>query len=235
MLQLPAPMRDAKTLRTLVLLDLDTHPPAAGVDRVRVLVEPKPARVVQWALFERAQASPEQVSTLLARLTALMGEGHVGSPQLVDTWKPGAFRMMPFDIPDRTGRDARSADPDAAVSTSADAASVSAGALRRFRLPVPARVVVHDGRPVRVMTDRRGITGGPIVDAAGPWRTSGDWWNDDLSHSSHPANPSHLTHPSAHPSCWHRDEWDVALRDGTIYRVYVERDAGQWFIEGVVD
>ena len=96
-LQLPAPMRDPKTLRTLVLLDLESNPPSAAIDRVRVLIEPTPARVLQWALFERAQPSPEQVSTLLARLTALMGESHVGSPRLVDSWKPGAFEMTPFD------------------------------------------------------------------------------------------------------------------------------------------
>jgi nucleotidyltransferase/DNA polymerase involved in DNA repair len=96
MVQLPAPMRDPKTLRTLVLLDLESNPPSAGIDRVRVLIEPTPARVTQWALFERAQPSPEQVSTLLARLTALMGESHVGSPRLVDSWKPGAFEMTAF-------------------------------------------------------------------------------------------------------------------------------------------
>ncbi len=79
-MQLPAPMRDPKTLRTLVLLDLESNPPSAAIDRVRVLVEPTPAKVLQWTLYERAQPSPEQVSTLLARLTALMGEGHVGSP-----------------------------------------------------------------------------------------------------------------------------------------------------------
>ena len=38
-----------------------------------------------------------------------------------------------------------------------------------------------------------------------------------------------------HPSCWDRDEWDIAIADGTIYRLYVERDVGQWFLEGVVD
>ena len=97
-LQLPAPMRDPKTLRTLVLLDLETNPPGAAVDEVRLLIEPTPARVVQWTLYERAQPSPEQTSTLLARLTALMGESHVGSPQLADTWKPGQFTMSPFEI-----------------------------------------------------------------------------------------------------------------------------------------
>src|SRR5690349_6323842 len=38
-LQLPAPMRDPKTLRTLILLDLESHPPDAPIDIVRVLVE----------------------------------------------------------------------------------------------------------------------------------------------------------------------------------------------------
>ena len=88
-LQLPAPMRDAKTLRTLILLDLESHPPSAAIDRVLVRVEPTPGRIVQWSLLERAQPSPEQVSTLLARLSALMGDSHVGSPQLVDSWRPG--------------------------------------------------------------------------------------------------------------------------------------------------
>jgi protein ImuB len=223
-LQLPAAMRDPKTLRTLLLLDLESNPPCAAIDRVRVLIEPTPARVMQWTLFERAQPSPEQVSTLLARLTALMGESHIGSPRLVDTWRPGAFEMTPFAV---DGADASHPSTFAPATASADkshlVAPVSgvdgcASALRRFRLPVPARVRVEDGRPVRVMTDRRGMPGGAIVEAAGPWRTSGEWWNDG---------------PSAR--AWDRDEWDVALADGTVYRLFVERDIGQWFLDGLMD
>jgi len=97
-LQLPAPMRDAKTLRTLVLLDMETHPPDAPIDTVRIFLEPTPGRVLQWTLLERAQPAPEQVSTLIARLSALMGDSHVGSPQLVDTWRPGAFEMTGFRV-----------------------------------------------------------------------------------------------------------------------------------------
>ncbi|MGH9174951.1 MAG: hypothetical protein ACRD1H_11365, partial [Vicinamibacterales bacterium] len=281
-LQLPAPMRDPKTLRTLMLLDLESNPPSAAIDRVRVLVEPTPARVTQWRLFERAQPSPEQVSTLLARLTALMGEAHVGSPRLVDSWKPGAFAMEPFRVRSAecgvrsavlsaecevpvpgagcgvSGQSAESGVPgqnaESAVHgvlahgtprtvdlargtthphsaprttprTSHSAPDSALGTphsvLRRFRLPVPARVQVHDGRPVRVMTDRRGVTGGAVVQAAGPWRTSGEWWND-------PTYPSHSTR-------WDRDEWDIAIADGTVYRIFVERDVGQWFVEGIVD
>jgi protein ImuB len=225
-LQLPAPMRDPKTLRTLVLLDLESNPPSTAIDRVRVLVEPTPARVTQWALFERAQPSPEQVSTLLARLIALMGETHIGSPRLVDSWKPGAFEMHPFQVQSSKFKvQSSSAAPGGPVAPAPmppaapvpPVSPVTSSALRRFRLPVPARVHVQDGRPVRVLVDRRGVTGGPVLQAAGPWRTSGEWWNDGSGR------------------WWDRDEWDVAIADGTVYRLYVERDIGQWFLEGVVD
>src|SRR5713226_2029183 len=35
-LQLPTPLRDVQTLRTLALLDLESHPPAAPIDRVTI-------------------------------------------------------------------------------------------------------------------------------------------------------------------------------------------------------
>ena len=222
-LQLPAPMRDPKTLRTLILLDLESHPPDAPIDIVRVFIEPTPARVLQWTLLERAQPAVEQVSTLIARLTALMGEGHVGSPQLVDTWKPGAFEMKAF----RTS-DAPRTSPDTAKP---EDATVKA-ALRRFRFPIPTRVVVQEGRPIRVQTDRQGFSSGAIVDAAGPWRTSGQWWETEGPRAV--CTPCTVRTLST-DSSWDRDEWDVEMTDGTIYRLVVEREVGQWFLEGVVD
>ena len=84
-LQLPAPLRDPRVLRTLVLLDLESHPPSAGVDRVTIVVESMPARVLQFSLLERTLPSPEQISTLLARLAALMGEGRCGAGQFAQT------------------------------------------------------------------------------------------------------------------------------------------------------
>ena len=96
-LQLPAPMRDARTFRTLLLLDLESHPPSAAIDRVVVAVDPTPARIVQFSLLTRPIPSPEQLSTLTARLAALMGEDRCGSPVVVDSWQPGAFAMKPFN------------------------------------------------------------------------------------------------------------------------------------------
>ena len=95
-LQLPAPMRDVRALRTLILLDLESHPPPAAVERVGIRIDPTPGRVLQHTLFTRAHPTPEQLSTLVARLNALMGQDRIGRPVLVDTYRPGAFEMQPF-------------------------------------------------------------------------------------------------------------------------------------------
>ena len=205
-LQLPAPMRDARTLRTLALLDLESHPPSAAIDRVVVAVDPTPGRVVQFSLLTRPLPSPEQVSTLMARLTALMGEGRCGSAITVDSWEPGAFEMKPFL--GSIANSGRIPNPEPRIPRLA---------IRRFRFPIPARVRVDRGIPVRVTSDRRGISGGKVETYAGPWRTSGGWWVEDTK------------------KYWERDEWDVTLSDGATYRIFRERDTDAWFVEGVVD
>jgi hypothetical protein len=86
-------------------------------------------------------------------------------------------------------------------------------ALRRFRHPVPVRVTIEAQRPARVTADRPGVAAGQVEACAGPWHTSGAWWTDG----------------------WDRDEWDLALDDGTICRVYQDRATRGWFMEGVVD
>jgi len=230
-LQLPAPMRDPKTLRTLILLDLESHPPDAPIDIVRVFIEPTPAKVLQWTLLERAQPAPEQVSTLLARLTALMGANHVGSAALVDSWRPGAFEMREFrsTIDDQSKIDVRPSPNNPAIAN-------LQSALRRFRFPIPTRVVVSEGRPVRVQTDRQGFSSGAIVEAAGPWRTSGEWWSASArDQSGELRRDHHAVAASGREGGWDKDEWDVAMTDGTVYRLVVEREVGQWFLEGVID
>jgi protein ImuB len=57
-----------------------------------------------------------------------------------------------------------------------------------------------------------------ILRCAGPWRSSGDWWRAGEPHDA-----------------WSRDEWDVELTEGGIYRVYWDHIQKQWFLEGVYD
>ena len=180
-------MRDVRALRTLALLDLEAHPAEAAIDRVTIVIDPTPGRVVQHTLYTRAQPTPEQLSTLLARLGALMGQDRFGAPVAVDTDRPGAFAMAPFatdhDGKNREDRQARRENVSLGSAISAAQSPVPSpqpllSALRRCRQPVPARVAVADGRPVRVTTDRRGFTGGAVTHCAGPWRTSGEWWTE---------------------------------------------------------
>ena len=231
MLQLPAPMRDPRVLRTLLLLDLESHPPAAAIDIVTIEVDPAPARIVQFSLLERAIPSPETLATLTARLGALVGEDRCGTPVLVDTHRPDAFEMQRFNPSDRAPlripRTLESPNPGTlepvphAGSGPAHRRTLefpAAGALllRRFRPAVAVRVSVERGRPVSVAIDRRGMPGGRVTQAAGPWRTSGDWWNTSGRH-------------------WDRDEWEVGLSDGSVCRLYCDRETGRWFLDGVFD
>ena len=204
-LEFPASVNDPKLLRTLVVLDLETHPPSAGIDRVTVVADPVPTRTLQFSLLDRAVPSAECLSTLLARLTVLMGDRRCGAPALIDTHHPGAFEMRTFD-------------PKAQRSTSSTRARGTTGllpALRRFRNPMPARVAVEQDHPVRVSIAQQ-RSGGQVVSWAGPWRSSGQWWMS----------------PRA---SWDRNEWDVELSDGGVYRIFRDRVSRRWFVEGMVD
>jgi protein ImuB len=81
--------------------------------------------------------------------------------------------------------------------------------IRLYRPVLQARVIIERGYPRRVAAP--GITGN-VISCGGPWRGSGDWW--------------------VH-SAWARDEWDVSLSDGGLYRIYSALN--QWFVEGVYD
>ena len=207
-LPLPAPMRDARVLRTLLLLDLESHPPPAAIDIVTIEIDPAPGRVVQYSLLERALPSVETLATLTARLGALVGESRCGAPVLLDMHRPDGFEMQRFNPAPSRGLQGHSIGP-AVCCEPARVVPV----LRRFRPPVPVRVTVERGRPIRVAIDRRGMPGGQVIQAAGPWRTSGAWWD--------------------RPTLWARDEWDVAMSDGTVCRLLDE--GGRWSMEGVLD
>jgi protein ImuB len=223
-LELPAPMRDPKVLRTLVLLDLESHPPDAGIDQVTLTIQPTPGRIVQHSLLMRALPSPEQLSTLTARLSAVMGEGRVGAPALVDTHRPEAFVMCRFEATELAGR-----------ATGQGRETTVAYGLRRFRRMIPARVSVAQGRPVHVTP--QGLPGGRVMQAAGPWRTSGEWWKSRPSLQPLAGMPPQAPRPGQAPDVesWDRDEWDVALDNGSLYRIHLDHRHSRWFAEAALD
>jgi len=79
-------------------------------------------------------------------------------------------------------------------------------AFRHFRPPLDARVERKHLRASGIQ--------GTIEEISGPWRTSGDWWRADA---------------------WDRDEFDLALSDGALYRLIFNRQSQKWQLEGAYD
>lgn len=198
-LRLPVPTLDAKAILKLLQLDLEAHPPAAPVVHVWMGANPVKPRAAQGGLFTPAAPEPVKLELTLARIRAIVGEDRAGAVELMDTHRPDAFRAAALDITPAKAARLRIARPAASTRLS----------LRMFRPPRPARVALASSQPAFVAADR---IRGNVLEAAGPWRTSGDWWT---------------TEP------WSRDEWDIALSDGGIYRLYCCPRG--WFVEGSYD
>ena len=192
-----APTALPRTWRTLLLLDLEAHPPRDAVQAITVRAEPTPARTVQFSLLDPAQPSPERLAETLARLQDWTAAGRGGSPAPVDTHRPGAFVMETFS-------------PAPFKAKGGEAPPTPRLGLRAYRPPRPARVSVEAGAPVFVAAP--GVRG-VVVDRAGPWRASGDWWD----------------------VAWSREEWDVAVAEGGVYRIFRDRLREEWFVEGELD
>jgi len=251
-LGLPMPMRDPRVLRTLIVLDLESHPPPAGIDVLTVTFEPVAGRIVQPSLLARAHPRPETIATLTARLRAVMGDGRVGRPVALDTHRGGAIGMRPFDGP-------AAGLPLAVAETPSTTSREQAGAgrltLRRFRPPPPVRVELDRGRPVRVrsLEPRRLPRLGAVRQSAGPWRSSGDWWRvESAALGGEPAAPGAATVRRAastssvwqpDPSvwsdepttAWDEDEWDVVLDSGTALRLARDRRRDTWVVAALID
>ena len=198
-LDLPIAMRDPKALLKQVQLSLEAHPPQAATIAVRLTIDPAAPRIMQIGLFTPAAPEPEKLQTLLARLRALAGEANVGSPEILNTHRPDAHRIRACAF------EPSPAEP----STIAAEQPLLHLAFRYFRPPLAARVTLHAGLPQHILSDR---ISGVVIQAAGPWRTSGEWWAE---------------------TAWDRDEWDVLLQDRAIYRLY--QAANRWFLDGSYD
>jgi protein ImuB len=218
-LSLPYPMRDHKVFLKLLLLEMEKQPPQAAVKKVSITCDPVKPRVIQNGLFVPLAPSPDKLELTLARLAKLVGEQNIGSPVLLDSHRPDAFSVKRFVL--QTQTEFRKRKKTAANRQPATGNRQSLG-FRIFRPPLRAVVQVDRGLPARISAwDKQRSLYGKVVNAAGPWRTTGDWWRDDR---------------------WARDEWDVAVESGkpgseqqAIYRIYRELSNETWFVEGAYD
>lgn len=233
-LNLPYPMRDHKVFLKLLLLDTEMHPPPSAVVGVCINCEPVKPRLLQTGLFIPLAPEPEKLELTLARLAKLVGPANIGSPELLDTHRPDAFRINRFELKESKrgrkgqrakgkGQTANSKQQTANIRQPTSNREFTLG-FRMFRPPLRAIVQAEQGCPREISAwDKNRSVYGKVVCLAGPWRTSGDWWRSDF---------------------WAREEWDVGVESGSkisalsqrvLYRIYRELRSKEWFVEGVYD
>jgi len=205
-LRLPLPLLDSKTFLKLLQLDLQAHPPGAPIIKIHLAAEPMRPRPGQSGLFFPPSPEPEKLELTLARIAGIVGEGKVGSLEILDTHRPQGFRMQHFAPRGPQEKPEKTENTDDLVT-----------ALRIFRPPATATVTLREGRPTFISCLKRKETCGEILWAAGPWRSSGDWWEQEG---------------------WARDEWDIAVQEETsigLYRLVRDLLGGRWLLEGTYD
>lgn len=211
---LPVAMQNSKTLMRLLLFDIEAQPPPAPIVAVTIRAEPVQPRAAQTGLFIPLAPEPEKLEITLARLAKLVGQENVGSPELLDTHRPDAFRLKRFSV---AGPRKRSNRPPGTRKRECVLG------FRNFRPPWRAEVQMNQGRPVRINAHGANSFNrvrGKIGCASGPWRASGDWWRSDV---------------------WARDEWDIVVIDGgnqtgeVLCRIFCDRATEEWFVAGIYD
>ncbi len=126
-LRLPVPSLDTKAFLKLLQLDLEAHPPAAPIVHLWMSVNPVKPQAAQTGLFIPVAPEPVKLELTLARIQAFVGEGRVGTPELLDTHRPDAFRVNSFGRASAC-RGARRADRGSAAPCAAHLPAGACGA-----------------------------------------------------------------------------------------------------------
>jgi protein ImuB len=201
--EFPLPTQDPRVFLKQAQLDLEAHPPSAAVCIVELQLDPARPRTLQGCLFRPATPEPDKLQVMLARIAALVGEDHAGSPELLDTHRPDAYVMR------------RNALVEHAASNAGPAMAGGAAPLclscRLYRPAIRATVRLRQQRPGWLQAAN---IRGAVAGSAGPWRTSGEWWTRTR---------------------WARDEWDVELETGSLYRIYRDLGSARWFVDAMYD
>jgi protein ImuB len=230
-LTVPVPMRDSKVLLKLVRLSLQSDPPKSSIQKIVMAVDAAPPRVSQNGLFAPKGPDPEKLELTIARLAKLVGESNVGVAELLDTHRAENFRMARWasgtNSPLKKTTKYRKKNVSQTDDGNSRESGKAAAGFRVIRPAVTASVEINEERPVRICFS--GMQG-DVVAASGPWRSSGEWWQEDG---------------------WDQDEWDLAIRFEVsgglgekgvspwpqygVYRIYYDAPRRNWFVRGFYD
>jgi protein ImuB len=203
--KIPQPTSDVDLLFRMLHTHLENFKSEYPITAVSLQAEPAKPSQQQFGLFETSLRDPNQLYETLARLAALLGSDRVGTPVLGETHRPDAFHLEPFSW-DLTS-------PVVVTKLPLRAA------LRRFRPNIAASVLLADEQPIYL---RSGQISGAVSGQRGPYRASGNWWDEKI---------------------WSRSEWDLELENNVLVRCHQSPPslrsgaAGveKWEIDGIYD
>jgi len=158
-LEFPIPLDESHGILKLLQLHLERHSPGAAVVGIHLRVEPVDPRRVQGGLFLPPTPRPDQLQVTLARIAALVGEENVGTPELVNSYRPDAFHFGALDL--------RPFEPE----PDDPRRRILRLSLRLFRPALTAQVRLADRAPKQVFA-----AAVKVIERSGPWETSGEWW-----------------------------------------------------------
>ena len=197
--EIPDPTRDPRLLLRLLHTYLENFRSESPVVGVSLSVHPARPPAQQLDLFQSSLHDPNRFAETVARVKALVGSDHVGTPCLEPTHRPDAFTMNAFR------------DPAEEKTTPSHIPESSQGLpLRRFRPPIPVSITGDLGRHNEQCRLKSRTIQGRLIRIIGPWKSSGNWWDQ---------------------SAWDREEWDIELANGGVYRLV--HDGNDWKLEGI--
>jgi protein ImuB len=261
-LALPSPTRDAKTLLTLVRLDLEAHPPDAPIVGLTFTAHPDAPRLAQLSLLGPVSLSPDRLAETLARLFAMLGPGRIGSPRTVDGHRPERFQLLDYAPPappkvrpaPESGRgllsmrvlrpaielEVLTSEPAARVARAAPLLSEVCEAPPEAQLETPAHAVA-DTRRVESLDRQVGLFRRAEARCARP-RSLHTLSSEEQAKTLRIAGQVRVASgPWELEENWwsqdrtERDYWDIELEGGGLYRIYRDRRDERWFVDGMYD
>lgn len=193
--KIPEPTNKAEVLFRMLHTHLENFQSDSPIIAVVLTAEVTKPSFQQFHLFETALRDPARLSETLARLTGLLGPDRVGTPVLEETHQPDAFRIEPFAWQLK--------------ETAGEREPLPSCALRRFRSPVPAAMLLVKNGPAHL---RSVEIQGEVLRRKGPYKASGNWWDKEG---------------------WERAEWDLELENGALCQCHSH--GGRWVLDGVYD
>lgn len=199
-IEVPEPSSRASTLFRILETALENLQTEDAIIGVCLKLEVTEAHARQGDFFSVAMEDAAAFAETADRIATIVGKNRSGSPRLRDTWRPDDFYITTLNSDLGTKENAPTI-PDEGIDPRLGLP------LSRFRPPRAIRVELEGKRPSRI---DNGPYAGPIKDAHGPWKSSGDWWE---------------------PSKWAREEWDVEMQGGGLFRIF--RQHKHWYLEGI--